>query len=60
MSDSIIATYRDHKGNDYELHETRKTLRNSRCENCYYTPDNPSCRCKGIHPADCPNMQEDW
>ena len=59
MTDNIIATYTDHKGNDYELHETHKTLRNPQCENCYYTPDNPSCRCKGIYPEYCPNIQED-
>ena len=56
---NIIVTYTDHKGNDYEYYETHKTSRNLQCENCYYTPSNPSCRCKGIDPSDCPNMQED-
>lgn len=57
--EEVIYRYRDHKGNDYEYHETHKTPRISQCENCYYTPDNPFCRCKGVHPSFCPNMQED-
>lgn len=59
LPEEEITYYRDNRGNDYEYHETHKTPRISQCENCYYTPDNPSCRCKGIHPSFCPNIQED-
>ncbi len=59
LPEEEVTYYRDSKGNNYEYHETHKTLRNPQCENCYYTPDNPSCRCKGIYPMYCPNMQED-